>query len=203
MKKLFAVLVFALFAFPAAASALTFNALGYDWRPYFGLGMQASIASVAVDVPAPGWELKRASAIGGIFDFAVGAQHERVRLEANYFARASLNDTISWIFLGVASASSESGVLFHFYYDWVKAGIFSMYIGGGLGVSSWSQSTSYLYITQRTYQRSGTDLVWNILTGMSFTIADAFSIDTGIGWQQTQGIDFRGFNFKLGIRYTL
>ena len=187
---------------PVIASAVSFEMMGKDWRPYLGVGASGSIATVGVEVPE-GWDLKRAMAFGGIVDFSAGIKHERTRLELNYFGRASLNDSLSWMLIGVVSASSESGVIAHYIYDWVKAGFFSMYIGGGLGISWWKQSTSYIYHGQKHYERSGTNLVWDILTGMSFTIMDTVSIDLGMGWQQTQGIDFKGMNFRLGLRYTL
>jgi len=202
MKKSLLALTFAFFAFPAGAWAWSFEVSGYDWRPYVGVGVQGSIATVEVQVPQ-GWNLNRATAFGGIFDFAVGVKHERVRLELNYFGRASLNDPVSWTLIRVVSASAESGVLANIYYDWVSAGFFSMYVGAGAGLSRWSQSTSYVYLlAPHHYERDGTDLVWNILTGMSFTIADTVSLDFGMGYQRTLGIDFRGVNFKMGLRYT-
>jgi len=207
MKKIFAALLFALLAFPAITSALSFQAIGYDWRPYLGLGVKGSVASIGIQVPkdGPGTNIyvwNRTTAIGAVTEIFAGVKHNRVRIELNYFNRASINDVLSWLG-GVVSASAEAGVIANFYYDYVSADWFALYIGGGAGFSSWVQNTTYPYLGNKySYDRDGVSFAWNILTGMSFTIADAVSLDFGLGYQNTRVIDLRAFDFKFGLRYT-
>ena len=166
---------------------------------------QASVATVTVQTPPDiEWGLKKATAIGGLYNFSLGVRHNRFRTDLSYLARASVNDTLSWLLTGVVSASAEEAFMLNMYYNYVKAGFFSMWVGGGAGASSWSQTTTYMWLgSQHTYRRNGTSFIGGLYTGMSFTIADAFSFDFGLTYYHTAVLEMNSVGFKFGLRYTL
>ncbi|MCL2799367.1 MAG: hypothetical protein FWD54_03725 [Endomicrobia bacterium] len=203
MKKLAFVLLSLTFL-PVMAFAYSFEAAGVDWRPYISMDAQLSLGIVEVQTPEADWGLKKATSIGGLFNMGLGVKHERARMELSYLSRGSANDILSWLFTGVISASSEQAGMINFYYDYLSTRVFAMYIGGGAGISSWEQRTNYVWLgSDYTYNRSGTDFIGGIYTGMSFTIADAFSIDLGLNYYRTSVLNFSSFGWKFGLRYTL
>ena len=179
-------------------------AYGSDWRPYIGIGAQASIATASVENPDNSvWGSETATIFGGVYDFSVGLKRDRFRMEVNYFNRVSVNDTISWFVAGVVTSTSEQGMLLNLYYDYVSGDFFSMYAGFGAGFSSWKQSVRNIYFADYNFDRSGTDFCFALyLLNMSFSM-DPISVDLGLlNWQHTGGINLNGVNFRLGMRYT-
>ncbi|MDR1695285.1 MAG: outer membrane beta-barrel protein [Endomicrobium sp.] len=202
MKK-FTFALSALLFFPVMAFAYSFEAAGVDWRPYVSADAQLSLGFVEVETPNTDWGLKSATSIGGLFNFGLGVKHERVRMELSYLTRGSSNDIISWLLTGVVSVSSERAGMLNFYYDYLSTRVFAMYIGAGAGVSQWKQTTNYAWLgSDHTYIRDGTDFIGGVYTGMSFTIADAFSIDLGFSYYHTNTLKFNSLGLKLGTRYT-
>ncbi|MCL2144489.1 MAG: hypothetical protein FWH43_03230 [Endomicrobia bacterium] len=209
MKKI--ILAFALLVLPVTAFAVSFKAAGYDWRPYITMDIAAAGGIVEVPPPdnIPGWELRNATAIGALFNLGAGIKHNRVRTELSYFTRASMNFPVSWIFTGTVSASAEQAGMINFYFDYVSTRVFAMYIGAGGGLSSWNQSTAYLWESshggdgkKHTYEREGLDFIYGLYSGISFTVKNRVSFDLGFIYYHTNGLNINSFGGKLGTRYT-
>jgi opacity protein-like surface antigen len=200
-----AFIVLALLFLPAAAFAWSFEMAGVDWRPYITMDVQLGFGSVIVQKPTNvDWDLNRATAVGGLYNLGLGLKHNRFRIEGDYLFRATMNDTISWLVTGVVTATGEEAGILNIYYDYLSKKFFSMYIGGGAGFSSWSQAIAYTWLgSEQYFNRSGTDLMLGLYTGMAFTIKDTLSIDLGLTYYHTNTIDLSSFGVKFGLRYTL
>lgn len=189
MKKVLAICI-CLLGFGAAAFAQEYEES--SWRPYFRADAQAAYSAFTLAGSNGDQDL---TGFQGVYDFALGANYKRGRFELAYQKRGAVSDAI-FLFAATTAFVDNDAVLANAYYDFVKAGFFSMYIGGGMGVNKWSSEiTSFGH----TYSDDGYAFIGGAYLGMSFAIY-MVNLDFGMNYYYISKLDMNTLGFMAGVR---
>ena len=134
--------------------------------------------------------------IGGIWNFSLGLQYNRLRGELAYQERAEVSEIVQTM-LGLVSTMTVRAAMANFYYDYVRSKHFAMYLGTGIGADYYELS---MKSWTDLYEDSGYSCILGGYTGLTFIIKQ-FSIDLGFNYYYITKPETNTYAPKISFRY--
>lgn len=178
--------------FCAVAETATSENENSKWNVY----ISADIAGMVSDV-----KIKHDDFFdfGGKSSFAIGAKHNRYRLELAYEAHAEVSEFFQ-ILAGHTVSLTNQSLRVNGYYDYVSCKYFAMFISAGVGPNYYEYKISEPYINS-VRKDNGISFVAGANTGLSFNIA-RFSLDLGFSFDYITYPRVYSYGPNIGMRFT-
>lgn len=184
MKKI----CFAIFALsPSLALAGTQN----NWSPY----LRADAGVTYSDVTVMNYDI---SGFQGMFNFSVGAQKEKVRLELALQERATVSEMFSSLLNETVATLEQRALMINGYYDVWSSKYFAWYLGAGAGVNNYEAIISYNN-TNTEVTEKGYSAMLGAYTGISINF-NYIGFDIGVDYYYTFKPSINSLVPKVGLR---
>lgn len=184
MKKMF-------FAIFALSPSLAFAGVETDWRMYLraDAGITYSDATV-MDYDISGFQ--------GMFNFAVGAQKDKLRLELALQERATVSEMFSSLLTQTVATLDQQALMLNGYYNILSSKYFAWYLGAGAGVNRYDAIISY-NDTNTEAEEKGYSAILGAYTGLSINF-DYVGFDIGVDYFYTFKPSINSLVPKIGVR---
>lgn len=162
-----------------------------DIKPYFraDAGLTYSESSVM------GYDV---SGFQGMYNFALGAQKDRIRAELVFQERATISEMFSAILTQRMVALDERSLLLNGYYNFLNYKYFAAYVGAGAGGSYYKATVNDNNI-EYEQEESGYSAVLGAYAGLSL-ILNHVIFDLGVDYYYTFKPSMNSIVPKLGLR---
>ena len=188
MKK---VLLFlsCMFVFETSSLASGFNLS--DVKPY----LRSDVGITYSETSVMGYDV---SGFQGMYNFALGAQKDRIRAELVFQERATISEMFSAILTQRMVALDERSLLLNGYYNLLNYKYFAAYVGAGAGGSYYKATVNDNNI-EYEQEESGYSAILGAYAGLSL-ILNHVIFDLGVDYYYAFKPSMNSIVPKLGLR---